>query len=122
MCSWVLGMPCAPCALVQEACKGKKKKDPRGDKVGPPRVPTAFSRIPCSAHPPSSTGRTSASCLPRITGLTRLALGHQLKYPFHSQKLGEQEGALSVSCQRRAGPRQTRPYTPTPTSIPGKSL
>lgn len=95
-------------------------------KVGLPRTPTVFSCAPAhtppTTHHPTGAQPTLASCLPRITGFTRLALGHQLKYPFHSQKLGEQEGTLSESCQGRPGSWQTWPYTPFPTNTLGKSL
>lgn len=65
---------------------------------------------------------TSASCLPQITGLTQLALGHQLKYPFHSQILGKQEGAPSVNSQLRASPQQTLSYAHLPLVLQKKSL
>lgn len=88
-------------------------------KGGQPRAPRCLLLYPLPGPTTIQHRPTSASCSSRIAGLTRLALGHKLKYPFYNQGLGEREGALSVNeglVLGRLGP------IPHPSPIPRKSL
>lgn len=73
--------------------EGESKEDPKVAKVGLPRDPIVFSKALSPAHPPTSTGPTNFSLLlaQPSADFTRLALSHQLKYLFHSQKPGSRK-------------------------------
>ena len=88
--------------------EGEGKEDPKVAKVGLSRAPTVFSKALSPAHPATSTGPTNFSLLlaQPSAGFIWLALSHQLKYPFHSQKQGAGRNPVS-ELSRKSWSRQT---------------
>lgn len=109
----------APCALgAGDLGKGKEIESQMA-KGGQPRAsPLRLLLYPLPSPPTIQHGPTSASCL--SSGFNPAGSRPQAQVPFLQPGTGGAGG--SPVCQRGAGPGQTRPYTPSLTNTPEKSL